>query len=323
MKRTLLGLAACALLACVNGAGAQEWPARQIRLIVPTGPGAATDVMARVMANEVSKVIGGTVYVENLPGASGLPAHQAAARATPDGYTFLFTNTSGMALNPVSFRQLPYNPAVDFTAVAMVADLGPQMVSVHKDVPVKTLAELIAYVKANSGKIDYAVDITAGAPAVLARLLTKRTQMDMAEVPYKSAAQMVQDVVAGRVPVLVSSIAVVRSFIDTGDLKSIAIFSGRRFPTLPNMPTVAETLPGTVMDGFFAVVAPARTPPDIIAKFNKAVDVFLKTPEAPERLAAIGLGTSGAGTPESTARYIADEQQHWRELALELKIEPQ
>ena len=323
MKRILLAVAACAFIATSIGASAQEWPARQIRLIVPTGPGAATDVMARVMANEVSKVIGGTVYVENLPGASGLPAHQAAARATPDGYTFLFTNTSGMALNPVAFKQLPYNPAVDFAAVAMVADLGPQMVSVHKDVPVNTLPELIAYEKANKGKIDYAVDITAGAPAVLARLLTKRTQMDMAEVPYNSAAQMVQDVVAGRVPVLVSSIAVVRSFIDSGDVKSIAVFSGRRFPTLPNMPTVSETLPGTVMDGFFAVVAPARTPPDIIAKFNKAVDVFLKTPEAPGRLAAIGLGTSGAGTPESTARYIADEQQHWRELAIELKIEPQ
>ena len=323
MKRTLLALGACALVACWTGAQAQDWPARQVRLIVPTGPGAATDVMARLMANEVSKVIGATVYVENLPGASGLPAHQAAARAAPDGYTFLFTNTSGMALNPVAFKQLPYNPAVDFAAVAMVADLGPQMVSVHKDVPVKTLPELIAYEKANSGKIDYAVDITAGAPAILARLLAKRTQTNMAEVPYKSAAQMIQDVVAGRIPVLVSSIAVVRSFVDSGEIRPIAIFSGRRFPTLPDVPPVADTLPGTIMDGFFAVVAPARTPPEIIAKFNRAVDDFLKTPEAPARLAAIGLGTSGAGTPETTARYIAEEQQRWRELAIELKIEPQ
>ena len=145
----------------------------------------------------------------------------------------------------------------------------------------------------------------------------------MSEVPYKSAGQMGQDVAAGRVPVLISSIAAARSFTDAGSIRSIAIFSARRFPTLPAVPTVDETLPGTVLDGFFAVVAPARTPREIVEKFNKAVGDFLRTPDAPKRLADIGLGTSGAGTPESTAKYIADEQQHWRDLARELKIEAQ
>ena len=322
MKKLAGLLAAAALIFCA-GAQAEEWPARPVRLLVPTGPGSATDVMARVMANEVSKTINGSVYVENIPGAAGIPAHQAAARAQPDGYTFLFTNTSGMALNPVSFKQLSYNPATDFTAVALVADLGPQMVSVHKDLPVKTLAELIAYAKANPGKLDYAVDVTAGAAPVSARLLNDRSGAGMTEVPYKAAAQMVQDVAAGRVPVMISSIAVVRPFLESGNMRQIAVFSSRRFPTMQDMPTVAETLPGTVLDGFFAVVAPARTPADIVAKFNAAVGAFLKTPDAPKRLADIGLGTSGAGTPQSTADYIAKEQELWRKLAIELKIEQQ
>ena len=201
--------------ALASPAVAQSWPVKPVRLIVPTGPGSATDLMARLMANEVSKAIGGSVYVENLAGASGIPAHQTTARAAPDGYTFLFTNTSGMAINPVSFKQLPYNPATDFSAVAMVADLAPQMASVNKNLPVKTLSELIAYAKANSGKVNYAVDATAGAGVVSGRLLNRRAAMNMSEVSYKSAPQMAQEVAAGQVPVLVSSIAATQVFVAT------------------------------------------------------------------------------------------------------------
>ena len=321
--RALVGLFAAAAIVLATGAWADDWPNRPVRVLVPTGPGSATDVMARLMANEVSRSIGGSVFVENIPGASGILAHQTAARSSPDGYTFLFTNTSGLALNPVAFKQLPYNPASDFTAVALVADLGPQMVSVQKDLPVKTLGDLIAYAKANPGKLDYAVDVTAGAAPISARLLNDHSGAGMTEVPYKSAAQMGQDVAAGRVPVLVSSMAVARTFLEAGNIRPIAVFSARRFPTMPDMPTVSETLPGTVLDGFFAVVAPAKTPVEIVSKFNAAVAAFLKTPDAPKRLADIGLGTSGAGTPQSTASYIAKEQAHWRELAKELNIEQQ
>jgi tripartite-type tricarboxylate transporter receptor subunit TctC len=323
MKKSALVLAALGSMLLTAGAFAQEWPTRPIKLIVPTGPGTGTDIMARVMANEVSKNLKGSVFVENLPGASGIPAHRAAATAAPDGYTFLFTNTSGIALNPVAFKSLPYDPAKDFMAVAMVADLAPQLVSVHKDLQVKSLPELIAYAEANPGKLDYAVDVTAGAAPFSARLLNGRSGAKMIEVPYRSAAQMTQDVAAGRVPVLITSIAASRAFLDNGNIRAIAVFSSRRFPTLLNVPTVAETLPNTVLDGFFAVVAPVGTPKDIVLKFNRAVGEFLKTEEAPKRLADLGLGTSGTGTPESTAKYIADEQHSWRELAKELKIEPQ
>ena len=132
------------LLVAADPAQAQTWPNRPIKLIVPTGPGAATDVMARMMSESVSRALGQQLVVENLPGASGIIAHQAAARAAPDGYTFIFTNTSGLATNPVTFKTLPYDPAKDFTPVAMVVDFGPQMLSVNAEVPVKSVAELIA-----------------------------------------------------------------------------------------------------------------------------------------------------------------------------------
>ena len=187
-------------------ARAQSWPQKPVRLIVPTGPGAATDLMARVMAAAASQSIGGSIYVDNLPGASGIPAHLAAARAEPDGYTFLFSNTSGIAINPVSFKQLPYDAAKDFVVVSVVSDFGPQVVSANKDVPARTLAELIAYAKAHPA-LSYAVDATSGAGVFSGRLLNQRAAMGMQEVAYRSAGQMAQDVAGGQVPVLVSSVA--------------------------------------------------------------------------------------------------------------------
>jgi tripartite-type tricarboxylate transporter receptor subunit TctC len=161
MKLVIRAALCAAILAAATAAHAQTWPNRPIKVIVPTGPGAATDVMARLMAESVTRGLGQPVVVENLGGASGLIAHQTAARAPADGYTFLFSNTSGLAINPVSFKSIPYDPARDFTPVATIVDFGPQILSVNADMPVKTVAELIAYAKANPGKLSYAVDVTA------------------------------------------------------------------------------------------------------------------------------------------------------------------
>ncbi len=165
-------LVLCLLVACLGSvpAAAQEWPSRPIKLIVPTGPGTATDIMARLIADGISRTLGQSAYVENVPGASGILAHETAARAAADGYTLLFTNTSGMAINLISFKQLPYDPTRDFTAVSLVCSLGPQMLSVNADLPPKTVAELIDYAKANRGKLSIAFDNTTGAAAFAAKL---------------------------------------------------------------------------------------------------------------------------------------------------------
>ena len=153
MKRVLCALIFCLVCVLAVDVNAQTWPSRPFKLIVPTGPGAATDVMARMLADGVSRKLDQPMVVENMPGASGIVAHQTVARAAPDGYTFLFTNTSGLAINLISFKQLPYDPTKDFTAVAMVCNQGPQMISVNAELPVKTLSDLIAYAKAKSWQV--------------------------------------------------------------------------------------------------------------------------------------------------------------------------
>jgi tripartite-type tricarboxylate transporter receptor subunit TctC len=323
MKPALRAALCAVILATATAAHAQSWPSRPVKMIVPTGPGAATDVMARLMAESITRGLGQPVIVENLGGASGLVAHQTAARAPADGYTFLFSNTSGLAINPVSFKSIPYDPVRDFTPVATVVDFGPQILSVNADVPVKTVAELIAYAKANPGKLSYAVDVTAGAAPVAARLFNKRAELGLVEVPYRSAAQMLQDVAAGTVPVLISSMAASNAMVQAGKVRRLAISSSKRFPPLPDLPAINETVPGVAMDGWFVVVAPTGTPAEAVQRMNREIGEFLKGDQIKARLTGFGLATSGAGTPQSTGEFIAREQEKWRALAVELKIEPQ
>lgn len=323
MKPLLRMLLCCGLVLLVADASAQTWPSRPIRLIAPTGSGAATDIMARLLADAVSRSLGQSLVVENMPGASGILAHQAVARAAPDGYTILFTNTSGMAINLISFKQLPYDPTRDFTAVAMVCSQGPQMLSVNAELPIKTLPELMAYARANRGKLSMAYDTTAGAAAYAAKLFNKRADLDLVEVSYRSAAQMIQDVASGVNQVMMSSVAAAQSMVDAGKVRRVAITSTTRFRGLPDLPAINETLPGVVVDGFFAVVAPAGTPPDIVARLNREIGEYLKGSEIQQRLISFGLATEGAGTPDSTAQFIREEQGHWRAVAKELNVQPQ
>lgn len=314
----------CALLLGQAGAAnAENWPARPIKLIVPAGPGTASDVIARLFGEGLSKGLGQPVIVENQAGASGIPAHQNVARATPDGYTLLFSTSSGLATNPVSFKSLPYDPVKDFAPIANVVDIGAQMLSVNAGLPVKTFPELIAYARANPGKLSYAVDVTSGASPVAARLLNKRANLGMIEVPYRSAGQMVQDVASGVVPVLIASLAASNAMVQAGKLRYLAISSFKRFPILPDIPTMNETVPGVQMDGWFVLVAPAGTPAEIIQRLNHESDVVLSRKDIQDRIISFGLATTGAWTPQRTAEFIAREQEKWRALAAELNIERQ
>jgi tripartite-type tricarboxylate transporter receptor subunit TctC len=323
----MLGLIlACVVAALASDARAQNastWPTRPIRMIVPTGAGTATDIMARLVANGIGAGLGQAVVVENLPAASGLLAHQAASRATPDGYTLLFTATSGLSVNPVQFKALPYDPARDFVAVAMVCSLGPQMLSVNAELPATSVPEFFAYAKANRGKLSLAFDNTAGAAAFAAKLLNRRADLGLVEVPYRSTAQMTQDAASGVVQVLMSSIAAARAMVDAGRLRRLAVTSPARFPALPDLPAVSEFAPGVAVNGWFAVMAPTGTPAEVVARVNRQIGEFLKGPGIQERLYTFGLATEGAGTPESTAAFIRADQARWREVAKELGVVPQ
>jgi tripartite-type tricarboxylate transporter receptor subunit TctC len=313
----------CAIVLAAVPARAETWPSRPIKLIVPTGPGAATDVMARLIADDVSHAIGQSVFVENMPGAAGILAHETAARAAPDGYTLLFTNTSGMAINLISFKQLPYDPTRDFAAIALVCDPAPQMLSVNADLPVATAGELIAYAKANPGKLSIAFDNTAGAAAFAAKLFNKRAGLGLVEVPYRSSAQMMQDIASGLNQVMMSSVAAAAPVVQSGKVRQIAITSENRFPGLPDLPALHEAVPGVVMNGFFAIVAPAGTPTDVITRLNRAIGKYLESPDIQQRLLSLGLVTPKEGPPESAAATIRQEQEQWRAFGKELNIEPQ
>ncbi len=321
----------CVVVAMAAGASGEHadaqragaWPSRPIKMIVPTGPGAATDVMARLIADGMSRAIGQTIFVENMPGASGILAHGAASRAAPDGYTILFTNTSGMAINLISFKQLPYDPTRDFIAIALVCSPAPQMLSVNATLPVATVGELIAYAKANPGKLSIAFDNTAGAAAFAAKLFDKRAGLDLVEVPYRSSAQLVQDIASGVNQVMVSSIAAAESVVQAGKVRRLAVTSGNRFPGLPDLPALRETVPGITMDGLFAMVAPAGTSAEIVERLNQAIGQYLEEPEIKQRLLVLGLAAAPRGTPDSAAKTIRHEQEQWRAVAKELNVEPQ
>jgi tripartite-type tricarboxylate transporter receptor subunit TctC len=323
VKLLARALFVCALALLAAPANAQSWPSRPVKLIVPTGPGAATDVMARLVADGVSRTLGQPMVVENMPGASGILAHQAAARAAPDGYTLLFTNTSGMAINLISFKQLPYDPTRDFTAVALVCSLAPQMLSVNAELPVVSVGELISYAKANPGKLSIAFDTTAGAAAFGAKLFNKRAGLGLVEVPYRSAAQMTQDVASGINPVMMSSPAAANAVVQAGKVRRLAVTSSKRFPALPDLPSLSETIPGLVMNGLFSIVAPTGTPAEVVARLNREIARYLEGADVQQRLLALGLATEGAGTPENAAQTIRREQELWRAVAQELGVEPQ
>jgi tripartite-type tricarboxylate transporter receptor subunit TctC len=323
VKRLFRIALCCIAVAIAGAANAETWPSRPIKLIVPTGPGAATDIMARLIADAVSHTIGRPMFVENMPGASGILAHETVARAAPDGYTLLFTNTSGMAINLISFKHLPYDPTRDFAAIALACSLGPQMLSVNAVLPVSSVSELIAYAKANPGRLSIAFDNTAGAAAFAAKLFNKQGDLGLIEVPYRSAAQVTQDVASGVNQVMMSSIAAANAVVQTGKVRRLAVTSGRRFPGLPDLPSLHETMPGIIMDGFFAIVAPAGTPSEVIAQLNREIDRYLSGPDVEERLLTLGLSTDGGGTPESTAQAIRKEQEQWRAFGKELHVKPQ
>ena len=323
MKRLFGIVLSCAIVALAGAAEADSWPSRPIKLIVPTGPGSATDVMARLLADGVSRTLGQTVFVENIPGASEILAHEAAARAAPDGYTLLFTNSSGMAINLISFKKLPYDPTRDFTAVALVCDVAPQMLSVNAKLPVSSVRALIDYGKANPGKLSIAFDNTAGAAAFGAKLFNKRSGLGMVEVPYRSAAQVSQDVAAGLNQVMMSSIIAANGVVQSGAVRRLAISSGKRFPGLPDLPSLSETVPGLVLNGFFAIVAPAGIPKDEVARLNHEIGRYLADPAVQQRLLTLGLATGGGGTPDGSAQAIRREQDEWRAIGKELGVEPQ
>jgi len=317
-RRYLFALACTAL--SVGVAHAQAYPNKPITFVVPFAAGSATDNLARVIAEKLGASLKQPVVIDNKAGASGFIAAQQVAKAKPDGYTVFITANTTHASNSALFKTLPYDPVKDFEPVATLGTV-PLAVVVHPSVPAKNMAELIAYGKANPGKISFGSGSTSSRMA--GEMLKSMAGIDMVNVQYKSNPQAVTDLLGGQIQLVIADAVTTMPHAKAGKLKALAISTAKRSPIAPELPTVAESgLPGYEMIGWFAAYVPAKTPKDIIAKLNSEIVRILESADAKARLAAVGIETM-TSTPDGLAEFQRVETAKWAKLVKAAGIQPE
>jgi len=322
MKRLLRSSMLVALVGALTQAHAQSWPARPVRVIVSFPAGSAPDIVCRFVTDRLSRSLGVTVVVDNRPGAGNIIAAQAAARSAPDGYNFFCATAATLVSNPHTFKSLPYDPARDFVPVAMIAK-GPFLVLVNPGVPAKTLAELVAYDKANPGKLSFATDGLRNFTGMMAAWLNKIAGANMLLVPYTGMPLGIQDTIAGRTQVIILAIPVAAPRIRGGELRPLAGSFAKRIPGYEDVPAIAETYPGFELVGWFLMIAPAGTPAEVVQRVNREMDKILKDADTSKRLASLGFFTEGAETPEAVAEAIRADTAKWGRIVKEIGIQPE
>ncbi len=321
-RRRALGAAALATLGLVTPlavrAQAGAYPDKTIRFLVPYPPGGGTDVIARIVQERFQIALGQTIVIENKGGAGGSVGTEVVARAAPDGYTVLFT-LSSHTINPAIFPKLPFDTVKDFEPIGTVASL-PQILVANPQLPVNTIAELIALAKAKPGTLAYA-SVGNGSPGHLAgELLKLRTGTQMTHIPYRGGGPAVVDVIGGQVPLLWVSIPAAAQFVKTGKLKALGVSTLKRSTAFPDVPTLQEAgVPDFEVDSWYAMFVPARTARPIIDKLNRALNTVVADPAIREKLLAQGSEGVG-GTPEALGNMVAAELPKWAKLARDANI---
>lgn len=303
-------IATAGALAATGTASAQDYPTKPIRIISPFGPGTATDTVARVIGNEIGKLTGQAVVIENKPGAEGQIGAQAAAAAAPDGYTVFITTQTTQAINPHVYKSLTYDPVKNFTPVCGLT-LGAQIVMVKNELPVKTVAEFIALAKKEPGKLSFGSG--NGSSRGGAELFRVMAKIDLLGVPYKSQPQAVSDLLGGRIDIIFSDFTAGLPAVLDGRTRGIAVTSDEPIPGLEQFPTVASTVPGFEMWAWTAAYLPAGTPKPIVDKLNALIREAMKS-ESYLTLTKTTYGIPFPGTPEELAAFQASETKKWGEI---------
>lgn len=301
-RRQLL-LAAAASAACPVFATDQP-----IRITVGFPPGGTTDVIARLVANNLGQKLGRSVIVDNRPGASGNIAAQAVAKNAPDGTNLLFV-ASSHATNASLYKKLPFDTEKDFSAIGMVATT-PYVLVVHPQLPVKSVSEFIALLKSQPGHFQYATASQGTGQHLAAELFKKMASVDMMQIPYKGSAAAFPDLMAGRTPIMFDNVALMVPHVRSGALRPLAITSTKRSPLLPEVPTVAEALPGYEIQGWFALLAPAKTPQTLIREYNAALNSVVNDAAFVNRLSDLGAEAM-TGSSSMANNYIQKEVSRW------------
>jgi tripartite-type tricarboxylate transporter receptor subunit TctC len=322
MKQVFRALSLVALAASFGHAAAQDWPNKPVKWILSQPAGASPDITARLIADRLSKMWGQQVIVDNQPGGQNVIGAQLAAKSPADGYNYFFATTAAIVSNPFTFKSLPYDPERDFVPVILIGK-SPMVVAVNTSVPARSLAELIALDRAQPGKLAAANEGAKTFGGMMSQMLNLTTGMKLLQVPYNGVAPALQDTIAGRTQVVLVSSGAMSAFLKRGDLRPLAVSSGRRVPGLENVPTLAESYPGFEYVGWFALLAPAGTPADIVQRLNRDANKVLADPEVTQRLRDLGAISEGPGTPEDLARFLKDERVRWAKLVKDIGLQPE
>ena len=294
-------------------AAAQDFPNRTIRIFVGFAPGGGTDTLARFVGQGMTEVLGQPVVVENRPGASTQIATELVAKAPADGYTLVLGAPQTLTINPQIFANLPFDPQKELAPIAVIASV-PNVLVVTNKLPVKTPQDLIAYAKANPGKLNYGSSSIGGTPHLSAEMFKAMTDTSIVHVPYKGSAPAVQDLVGGQIEMMFDNLPAALPQIRAGNLRALAVTTLKRSPSAPELPTLDESgLKGFDSQGWFALLAPVGTPAAILEKINAEVNKALATPEFRERLQAVGAEPVG-GTIDDFKQRIRQETERWAKV---------
>ena len=311
----MLGLAAGAAFSQTS-----DFPSRPIKMLVGFGAGGSTDVAARIMAQKMSEILGQPILVENRTGASGLIAAEDVAKSPPDGYTLMMASQTVLAVAPRLYRKAAVDPLKDFVAV-VYCGASPLVLVVNPSFPAHTTADMIAMAKADPGRIIFGTGGVGTTPHIASEMFQYAAGIKMTHVAYRGEAGAINDLVAGQIPAMFANLSAIAGQLKAGTVRALAVTSPERAPSAPDIPTVAETLPGFAADTWFGIVAPTGTPPDVVAKLKAAARRALAEDDTKKRYAELGM-TTGSTTPIELDAYIKSEIAKWSKVINDANIKP-
>jgi tripartite-type tricarboxylate transporter receptor subunit TctC len=317
MKRTrhlALSLAVAALCAAAGEASAQQYPSRPIRFIVPFAPGGGADVVARSLSDRLAQQLGQPVLVENKPGAGATVGADFVAKSAPDGYTLLYGTPGPQIINPYLMKKLPYDPVNDFAPISRLV-VVPNLLVVHPSVPAKTVKELIELAKAKPNTINFGSAGIGATSHLSGELFKSAAGIQIVHVPYKGTGAALQDLLAGNIQMAIDSIPVYLPHLKSGAVRALAVSTPMRSPVLPDLPPIADTLPGFDASAMNYVSARAGTPRAIVDRLNREINAVLAMPEIRDRLLGMGATPMGS-TPEELDLVIRSESAKWQKVIL-------
>jgi tripartite-type tricarboxylate transporter receptor subunit TctC len=319
-RRTAICLAVIGLstAASIGSVSAADYPTRPVKWVVGYPPGGATDIIARLIGQRLSERLGQQFVIENKPGAGNNIATESVINAEPDGYTLLLVNPANY-INATLYANLKFNLVRDLAPIAAFNRV-PNVMTVNKDVPAKTVAEFIAYVKANPGKVNLASSGNGTSVHLSGEMFMAMTGAKMQHVPYRGAAPAVTDLLGGQVQVIFDNMPSILQHVRAGSARALAVTSTAKSPLLPDVPVLADTVPGYEASALFGVGAPKNTPKEVIAKLNKEINEILAEPAIKARLTELG-GEPLIGPPEAFGKMIAAETEKWKKVIEEAKVE--